>query len=184
MSKCPECQIRPIGGGPKDGTWNDKQDARQHEMCMVCLAEAYWTNAHSDYAHSLAEVQEAGKDEAGYLLKDCWVCRPELDKSAETYAARIGTSRQGMEMVVSLRANAATKAAQVKAQLPEGFRTKIEIGGALGVTSIHFTGSRGKGASKETFEANWDGRGRWTSGTVNGRKVRNAKELLRVLAAA
>lgn len=183
MTKCPECQKRPIGGGPLDGTWNDREDAKQHEMCVICLAEAYWTNVHSDYAHETLKVEGAKTDEQNYDLADCWVCNPALDRSKETYTERTGTSRLGMTMVVSLRAAADTKASQVKAQLPEGFRTKAQVGGAHGILAVTLTGSKGSKDAKVSFEANWDGAGRWVSGSVNGKKVRNAKELLRVLGA-
>lgn len=183
MAKCPECQKRPIGGGPLDGTWNDREDAKQHDMCLVCLAEAYWTNVHSDYAHEILKAEGASTDEQNYDLANCWVCHPELDKSSEAYVQRTGTSRQGMEMVVTLRADAATKAGQVKAQLPKGFKTSTQVGGAHGILAVRLTGSRGAKDAKVAFEANWDDRGRWVAGTVNGKKVRNAKELLRVLGA-
>jgi hypothetical protein len=178
MSKntCPECRIRPIGGGPMDGTWNDRQDAREHDMCVVCLAEAYWTNVHSDYAHEILTAEGATTDEMKYDLAECWICNPQLDKSSETYVARNGTSRVGMRMTVPVRAAGADKAAAVKSQLPAGSRVKIEGD----TTGTKLTATKGAKDAKITVTATWDVRGRWTGGNVNGKKARNASELLRL----
>lgn len=141
------------------------------ELCEACLEYAGWENTHSDFNHE--------GDPQTDSIEGCPVCDPKLDPRKPRREVA-GTSRQGMTMVVSLRADATTKAAQVKGQLPAGFRTKL----SEETHGVYFTGSKGPKDAKVSFEANWDNAGRWIGGTVNGRKVRNAKELLRVLAAA
>ena len=137
------------------------------ELCPACLEYAGWENTHSDFDHN-------GSNEGDETTEHCPVCHPELDPRKPRRAVT-GTSRLGMVMVVPVRAAGADKAASVKAHLA-GFRTKL----SEETHGIYFTGSKGSKASKVSFEANWDARGRWTGGTVNGKKVRNAAELVRL----
>lgn len=179
MAKCNVAGCnRTAGTGKGDA---DRQDAMDLGMCIPDLTEANWSNIHSDQSHDNPEViGDESADALGYELSQCWICHPELDETRKAYVERTGTSRQGMTMVVPLRAGAAEKAKTVKGQLPTGFRVKLVVGVAGGLDAT-LTGSMGKGEFKQTFEAHWDHAGRWTSGKVNGRQVRNAKELLRVL---
>jgi hypothetical protein len=139
------------------------------ELCEACLEYAGWENTHSDFNHE--------NDQEGETTENCPICHPELD-GRKPRREVTGTSRLGMVMVVPLRASAIDKAAVVKGQLA-GFRGAAEADGANGVT---LKLSKGSKDAKISIEAHWDFAGRWTGGMVNGRKVRNAKELLRVVA--
>jgi hypothetical protein len=145
---------------------------RGTQLCEACLEYAEWENTHSDDDHANNWKADS--------IEGCPVCEPAMDPRKPRREIA-GTSRQGMTMVVSLRADATTKATQVKGQLPAGFRPTLVADLASGVV---LSGQRGPKNARVSFVANWDHAGRWTGGTVNGRKVRNAKELLRVLAAA
>lgn len=197
-AKCNECKIRTIGTG-KGQTYNDRADARQHEMCVPCLERSYWENAHSDHAHDdIAKTPEGQYPSAWskpakskiaenlvYVAEErkqmavCWICRPELDLSKETAVERTGTTRMGMTMVVALRASAEEKSETIREALASiGLRGSVVNDGDATLKM-----AKGAKAAKISVEANWDFAGRWVSGSVNGKKVRNAKELLRVVAA-
>jgi hypothetical protein len=167
------------------------------ELCDLCLEYAEWENAHSDHGHDeIAKTPEGTypaawgvpaksklAEDLAYVASErtmmgtCPVCHPELDPRKPRREVT-GTSRLGMVMVVPVRAPGEDKAAAVKAQL-QGFRGAAEANDANGVTLRLTKGSK---AAKITVEANWDMRGRWIGGTVNGKKARNASELLRLVA--
>jgi hypothetical protein len=142
---------------------------RGTELCEGCLEYAGWENTHSDWNHA--------NDPQADSTEGCPVCHPELDPRKPRHAVA-GTSRLGMKMVVPVRASALDKAAAVKAQL-NGFRGRAEADGANGVTMKLWKGPKD---TKIAVEAHWDFAGRWTGGNVNGKKARNASELLRLVA--
>jgi hypothetical protein len=162
---CPICQNRKMYSGKGPGV---DEAARLSEMCNFCYTEGGWENTHNDNGH---EDANSGEPE----MAGCWICHPELNLATRPARnAGAGTSRSGMRLTVSIRAAAKTKAEQVKAQLPEGYKATIRT--EKGITTL-----RAKGAV--TLVLNWEGN-RWIGGTAqatNGtaKKVRNASEALR-----
>ena len=154
------------------------------DQCRACHVEAEWENTHSDYGHEGIANGGGDADEFGGQeefdrvkaeMKQCWICVPDLNEAAKDYVPRAGTSRAGMRLTVSIRAAAKTKAQQVQAQLPEGFKATVRT--EKGVTTL-----RAKGPV--TIILRWNENGAFTSGTVQAtdgttRKVRNASEALR-----
>lgn len=165
--RCASCKTRKLYTGKGRGV---HQAPRLSDSCNFCYTEAGWENEHQDDAH------QQGMQGS---VEGCWICFPELNLAAKdrdtARAPRVGTSRVGMRLTVSIRAAAKTKAQEVKAQLPEGYKVTIRTD-KDGITRL-----TAKGAI--TIHLAWDGNA-FASGTVqatNGtaRKVRNASEALR-----
>lgn len=184
---CRSCKSRKIGtGNPGRGMYAETAEfARSVELCRPCATEAGWENMHNDDGHD--GIKNGGADPSEFggqenldgvltAMKQCWICVPELNKAGMAPATeRAGASRAGMRLTVSIRAAGRTKAEQVKAQLPEGF--KVTVRAEKGTTVL-----RAKGPVNIVLS--WDQRGAYAGGTVqatNGtaRKVRNASEALR-----
>jgi hypothetical protein len=193
-NRCRSCEARPIGGG--SGEENDRDYARTVELCVPCAEEAGWENSHGDYSHAaLADgsltwkgtsyktkkaFDEWATDERASMER-CWICHPELNRASVDYAGRTGTSREGMVIVVPVRASGKEKAEAVAAKIP--FESKVRT--VKGVTTLR--AAQEKGA---TLVLVWDERGRWDYSAsrveVDGkaRKIRNASEALRLCGAA
>jgi hypothetical protein len=176
MAKCadPNCQ-RPVGGGKASG-YEDRDWAEQNGYCMPHADEGQMSNSHLNGHESIPE-------------NECWYCHPELDETAKPYTPRSGTSRAGMVINVPIREAAIVKAAVVATRLTG---VQIEGGTARKIqASIKAAGAKlsvdKAGAATLTFgdlELNWDFRGKFTTGTFSGRKVRNVSEALRVAVSA
>lgn len=169
---CRSCQTRPIAGGTVRGSGDtDRATAKSVELCLPCLAEAGWENTHSDYGHDVngPESSEAGEDEAGKRVDVCWMCHPELNEASADYVPRNGTSRQGMEITVPIRATAKDKA-RVAAE-------KLGAGDAKIRTNFGTTTLKSKAMD---LELRWDANSRFVGGTVGAKKVRNVSEAIRV----
>jgi hypothetical protein len=172
-SICSICQKRPIGSG----NGSDPRHAKTMGYCAPCLEEAEWENMHSDDDH---EGDATDEEKAG-----CWICFPELNRASDDYKERMGSTRAGMVIHVTIRAAGVTKAEQTIAHLSdEGqngrFTFKI-------VKPSKRNGQITKLAAisaQETFEASWDDRGRFLTGSVTEdgktRKVRNVAEIVRL----
>jgi hypothetical protein len=159
-------------------------DSPEGQLCVPCLQEAEWENVHSDNGHDedidqltlgqtnlkTKKALEAYKAEVKAQQVDCWICHPELNKAQESYAQRAGTSRQGIVLTVPPKATAKDKALFVAEKI-DGAKVRT----VKGVTTL----------KAENVTLVWDGRGRFQSAgsLVNGKKVRNVSEALRVLAA-
>jgi hypothetical protein len=159
-------------------------DSPESQLCVLCNEEAEQENMHSDYGHdadidnltlgqttlktkkALAEY----KAEVKAQQAECWICHTELNKAKESYTQRTGTSRQGIVLTVPPKATAKDKALFLAAKI-EGAKVRT----VKGITTL----------KAENVTLVWDGRGRFTSAgsLVNGKKVRNVSEALRVLAA-
>ena len=166
---CPICGNRPAYTGTSAKITIDEAP-RLSEMCNFCYTESGWENAHSDYDHEGNSATSEDDEKAR-----CWICHPELNLATKPRSERVGTSRAGMRLTVSIRAAAKTKAQEVKSQLPDGYKVTIRTD-KDGTTRL-----TAKGAI--TIHLVWDGNA-FASGTVqavNGtaRKVRNASEALR-----
>lgn len=172
---CSICSTRPVGSQPRTG---DAAQAKVMGYCTPCLAEAEWENSHSDNGHETftgPNGTEGIVDGMGIALDNCWICHPELNATNADYTARTGTSRTGMTIRVPLRASGVEKAAHVASLITEyapnivkptkrnGYVTKLVLDHAGDVS----------------FELRWDAQGRFVSGKLNGRKVRNVSGLLR-----
>lgn len=173
--RCTICEVRPATAESPEG-----------RLCKPCLAFADWENVHSDYDHKGARARGEKVDGAEYQLSECWVCHPELDESAEDYTPRTGTSRKGMRMTVTARANARDKAKQVAQQLPASYATGIST--RNGIVTLKASKSLGEG-----FVLCWDAQtGRFLYGQSKfyfgdprkPRKVRNAAAAIRQASAA
>lgn len=71
---CDVCNIRPVGTGPISNI-EDPEFAAQNGMCFPCGdMQQVWISHHND-----KDMCEAGT---------CWICKPELDKTKETYVVR------------------------------------------------------------------------------------------------
>lgn len=173
-TRCSICQKRPVGSGQG----SDPKHAKSMGYCAPCLEEAEWENTHNDYDH---EGANAGTEET----EGCWVCHPELNRASDDYADRMGSTRAGMVIHVTIRAAGVTKAEQTIAHLSdegqnERFTFKIvkpskRNGQITKLVAI---------SAQETYEAKWDDRGRFLSGSVTEdgktRKVRNVAEIVRL----
>lgn len=183
---CPICQNRPMYTGKGPGT---DEAPRLSEMCNFCFTEGGWENTHNDDSHDALKNGGGDADEFGgqeqldavlQTMESCWICNPKLNLAQKPVSERAGTSRQGMRLTVSVRADGKTKAGQVASQIPDGF--KVTVRTEKGNTIL-----RAKGAVNVTLI--WDAqRGAFRSGTAqatNGtaRKVRNASEALRLMGA-
>jgi hypothetical protein len=148
-----------------------KRRATQGELCDLCREEGEWENTHNDEAHgdNEAEVIDDPK---------CWMCHPELNKAQG--GSRRGTSKAGMTIIA--KGTHVHKSQLVKATL-EGMFAKVSIETTEDRTVLTATLERESGTYE--IDARWIGNA-WdyaASAGINGKKVRNVKELLRKLGA-
>lgn len=172
-------------------------DSPESQLCAPCLEEAEWENSHSDNAHEDVTNLPVGEIPAHWTFKartskasklaqvasvrteteTCWICHPEFNKAKASYTARVGTSRQGIVLTVPPKADAKTKALTVAERIEGQHFEKgsVKVRTAKGVTTLR--------AGELTLT--WDAKGRFLAegSSVNGKKVRNVSEALRVLSA-
>jgi len=143
--------------------------------CDPCMTFAEMENVHSDDGH--------GTDAEGSNDTDgCWICHPELDRSAEDYAERAGTSRAGMRMTVRRSLSGREKADMIATRITRKYPIDAaKVSTRKGTVTL-------KVELKETgLVLRWDLTGRYlyavSSAVVDGksRKVRNASEALKLL---
>jgi hypothetical protein len=140
-------------------------------LCDLHREEGEWENTHNDQAHGDNEAE---------IIDDpaCWFCHPELNKA--NASARKGTSKAGMKIVA--KGTYIHKSQLVKATL-EGMFAKVSIETTGDRTVLTATLERESGTYE--IDARWIGNA-WDyagSAGINGKKVRNVKELLRKLGA-
>lgn len=193
---CGACNLRSIGAGKGDD--NDRQQARTLDLCVPCLEEAGWENAHSDNSHadladgSLTWKQTSFKTKREFdawaeteraMMERCWICHPELNRASAEYVAVSGTSREGM--VIHARGSVAEKVAVIDdAAKPAGWTTKIVN------SKKHETVTLTAVKNGAVLTVVWDARGRFQYGpsvariSADGkaRKIRNVAEALRFIA--
>jgi hypothetical protein len=159
---CETCQTRPALTAAKSlrifGT--------EFPYCYPCHELANWENTHSDYGHDLHDDGTL----VGEYTEDCWICHPELDQTRADYTARTGTSRAGMTINVPIRAGAKDKA-KVAATKIGATDARIQTSTKTGVTTL-------KSKSFDMVLV-WDQRGRFLTGNVAGRAIRNVAEAIR-----
>lgn len=165
-------------------------ESPEGRICAPCLEEAEWENLHSDNGHEGIDTLEIGNTnlrskkafnafvaETKAEMESCWVCHPEFNKAKEIYVQRTGTSREGIKLSVPPKADAKTKALSVAAKIEGRHFEKgsVKVRTVKGITTLR--------AGEVTLT--WDVNGRFVSAgsSVNGKKVRNVSEALRVLAA-
>lgn len=109
--------------------------------------------------------------------KECWICRPELNKAKAEYAAReAGTSRKGQ--VIHAKGSVGDKVAVVTTAIEaKGLTATVKTSKGHTVLTAEFAGS--------VLRIEWDAKGRYQYGpSVFGKnKIRNVSEALRVIAA-
>lgn len=166
---CEICETRPI---------MSRQAKQAHGVdfpyCEPCLNLADWENMHSDYGHKASSktVVQQGSDEHNHRVEGCWVCFPELDETQREYTPRTGTSREGITLTVPARAAAKTKA-EIVVTLIKGGTVRQRKGFTTLTATIKGT----------EVKLQWDAQARFVAAgsTVDGRKVRNVSEALRLL---
>jgi hypothetical protein len=168
---CNICNKRPVGN-----------NVGISDMCQLCADEGGWENTHNDNGHEdirarVAKGEELTEREAAELasgwMKDCWICFPEKNRAQRD--PRQGTSKAGM--VILAKGSYIHKSELVKAAIEK-------LGG-----DVHVNTSK-SGVTRLTanigdvvVQAQWIGNA-WdyaASEGINGKKVRNVKELLRKL---
>lgn len=176
MAKCADknCE-RPVGGGKASG-YEDRDWAEQNGWCMPHADEGQMDIAHTNGHESIPE-------------DECWYCHPELNEATKPYTPRSGTSRAGMVINVPIREAAIVKAAVTASRL-----TGIQVeGGTVRKIQASVKAAGAKlsvdkaGAATLTFgelQLSWDFRGKFVTGTLGSRKVRNVSEALRLVGAA
>ena len=170
--RCDVCSVRPADSTTPEG-----------KLCLPCYEEAGWENSHSDNDHegyrswtlrntnyTTRKALLAGIEEVAAETTGCWVCHPELNEAQREYTQRTGSSRVGMVLNVPLRATA-----QDKAKIAS---TKLGLVDARMRTNHGVTTLKSKA---DDVELSWDARGRYVSGTVAGRKVRNVSDAMRAM---
>jgi hypothetical protein len=163
-------------------------DSPEGRICQICLTEAEWENIHSDNGHegieSLTKAETNFKTvkafnafvaETKAETEQCWVCHPELNEAKKAYTPRTGTSREGIRLTVPPKADPKTKALTVAEKIEGQYFEKgsVKVRTVKGVTTL----------TAGDVKLVWDVRGRFVSAgsLVNGKKVRNVSEALRVL---
>lgn len=173
--RCAVCEIRPAHPSTAEGM-----------TCIPCYDEAGWENAHSDHGHNDIDTytvdnthfnEQAEVDayiaETKREMEECWICQPSLNKATGA-KERVGTARLGMKFNVTIKADGATKAAEVTALLK-----------ARGLSGAKVTDTR-DGVMLELPKAGivcvWSASGKRIVTQVNGKNVRNVSEILQKLA--
>jgi hypothetical protein len=197
-AKCEICATRPV---PSLRVRDEAGMSRDMKYCVPCFEEANWENTHSDGAHEGFEALtvrkggfknkaelEAWKAEKREETKACWICHPELNEATREYTPREGTSREGMVVNVPIRAAASVKAIITAARVA-GIES-IESTEAKAIRQLRAQGLVIEVAkfgdaklvcAKRGFVMEWDARGRFITGQLGDRKVRNVSELLRLI---
>jgi len=172
--RCAVCEIRPASPLTAEGM-----------TCELCYEEAGWENAHSDHGHDDIDTyslenthftEQAEVDayiaETKQEMESCWICQPSLNKASGA-KVRVGTPRLGMTFNVTIKADGATKATEVKALLK-----------ARGLSGAKITETDG-GVMLELSKAGivcvWSDSGKRIVTQVNGKNVRNVSEILQKL---
>jgi hypothetical protein len=172
--RCAVCEIRPASPLTAEG-----------QTCELCYEEAGWENAHSDHGHDDIDTyslenthftEQAEVDayiaETKQEMESCWICQPSLNKASGA-KVRVGTPRLGMTFNVTIKADGATKATEVKALLK-----------ARGLSGAKITETDG-GVMLELSKAGivcvWSDSGKRIVTQVNGKNVRNVSEILQKL---
>jgi hypothetical protein len=173
--RCAVCEIRPASPLTAEG-----------QTCELCYEEAGWENAHSDHGHDDIDTyslenthftEQAEVDayiaETKQEMESCWICQPSLNKASGA-KVRVGTPRLGMTFNVTIKADGATKATEVKALLK-----------ARGLSGAKITETDG-GVMLELSKAGivcvWSDSGKRIVTQVDGKNVRNVSEILQKLA--
>jgi ribosomal protein S14 len=150
------------------------------DQCQPCHVEAEWENAHSDRNHEAFNAETWVPETTERVVdlieetKDCWICHPELNEAAKTYAPRSGSSKAGMK--IHAKGSVRDKIEVVKrAAMERGLSMAIEETGGQYTAKIN------------GLQLSWDASGRYDyagSSWANGgkvTKVRNVSEALRIL---
>jgi hypothetical protein len=181
--RCVSCNLRP------QMTRSNPNFSHGTESCEPCDTLGGWENAHSDAGHddidsytventtfkTKAEVK-AYIAETKREMESCWVCHPELDQTRKDYTPRTGTSRKGMKLNVTRSQSAKEKAALVTMAIEGKGNGSVKVYTRKGVTTL-----TGKIGDEITVKVVWDG-ARFSTGQINGRKVRNVSETLKLIA--
>lgn len=185
--RCTICETRPAEP-------MSRRMSVDQVYCYPCSTLADHENAHSDQSHDeILRANSAGEKltRKGWNFKtqkamdewlaaerevmaECWVCKPELDETQIEYVQRKGVSRVGQTQIVPVRAPGATKAEAVRVALA-AIGWTATVSARKGVTTLAIKSSN--------FQLQWDERGCYMYGpSVYGdRKIRNAKEAVRIL---
>jgi hypothetical protein len=173
--RCTSCGVRPRSSQSPEG-----------QLCIPCLTEAEWENQHSDYGHDAEGPESDDATERNARINGCWICHPELNRASAEYKGRVGTSRLGIRMTVSLRATGREKAEQVASQLKKQVTSDVTIKNVRDGVVLKATVSTGNGAvDHDVMTLVWDANGRFTSNgsKLGKRTIRNASEALRLVGA-
>lgn len=157
---CNVCNKRRIGTGGGD------QDGKTLGMCNPCATEGGWENAHNDEGHEDANSGEP-------RVEACWICHPELNQASDDYVARKGSSKAGMKILA--KGSYIHKSEMVKAAI-EALGGDVHVNTSKsGVTRLTAN------VNNIVVQAQWIGNAWDYAGSegINGKKVRNVKELLR-----
>lgn len=185
--RCTICETRPAEP-------MSRRNSADQAYCYPCSTMADHEIMHGDNSHdeiAKADAEGVKLTRKGWTFKtqaamdewvaaerdamaECWVCKPELDETQREYVARKGVSRVGQTQIVPVRAPGTDKAAAVQAELAKiGWTATIST--RKGITSLAI-----KSASVKIL---WDQRGCYMYGPsrFGDKKIRNAKELVRIL---
>jgi len=196
-AKCEICNLRPV---PSLRVRDEAGMSRDMKFCVPCYEEGQWENVHSDYSHEGFETVtvkgssfknkaelDAWKAEVREEIQRCWICNPELNEAKADYTPREGTTREGMVINVPIRAAAPVKAIITAARVAGLDEIKSTEAAAIKqlrakgfVIEVGKHGDAQLTCARMGFVLNWDVRGRFVTGTLGDKKVRNVSELLRL----
>lgn len=172
-NRCTICNLRPINRAAmrENGT-------PDFDCCEPCLTEANWENTHSDNGHDIDGPESDDAMAPNVRVNGCWVCYPELNRASASYVMTKGSSREGMKINVTLRADGAQKAAETGTLFVAlGWKGEAIVEQTVKLTVIR---------RDSVIELHWDSKGRFLFGTITAagktRKVRNVAEALRLAA--
>lgn len=177
VKTCSICSTRPV---PSAKARTEAGMSLDMDYCFECFEEADWENTHSDFDHEGSNAGNTDETDA------CWICHPELNQAKAEYTTKAGTSRAGMIIHVSMRADGPTKAAQVEEQFKaiETTGEQWEIKTSKPTKRNNHITKLTASSAQETYVLSWDIQGRFNGGTVTedgkSRKVRNVSEALRL----
>lgn len=192
-TRCTICQVRPAAPAAE-------RVSADMIYCTPCATEADHENHHSDNGHDEILAADAAGEKLSRkgwnfttqkamdewlatereIMSECWLCRPELNEAQREYKPRKGVSRTGQTQVVPIKAPGTDKAEAVRKALEAiGWTAHVSTRKSITILTCGVRES-GSGAA---LKLQWDGMGRYMYGpSVYGdKKVRNAKEAVRIL---
>lgn len=186
-TRCTICNIRPAAP-------LQERNSVDQVYCTPCSTLADHENQHADQAHDeilRADAEGVKLTRKGWNFKtqkamdewiagerefmdECWVCKPELDETQREYVQRKGVSRVGQTQIVPVHAAGEIKAEAVRKALETiGWTATVKF--SKGVTTLAIPSA--------AVKLQWDIRGCYMYGpsVFGDKKIRNAKELVRIL---